>query len=440
MLRARTVVAGPWPAPPVAGGKVCKRSPFPYIQKAGCPLNFAASILVSDGEHTAPSSEQDVEVKALRARVRELEALSEQQPATAGLPPLHVLLENAPDSITVMDRGCRLLYVNRTFAPRNLSEVLGTSALQYLPEEYRPAFEQAFERAWQSGEVQQVEVPSLAGYVWETRLVPLVRAGEVYAVMGIGADVTQRRVAEEALHQAQKLEAIGRISAELAHNFNNLLLVILTNLGLCKQRASEELKPRLGEAEHAAQRAAELVRRLMEFALHRTKSRDLQPALLEEIAQRTVAMCRTAFDPRIEIVLDAEGGLPPVLVDSGEIEQVLLNVLLNARDALDSTEVARPRIAVTLDRAQMPETSRARPARPAVRLRVRDNGPGMSEAVRNRVFEPFFTTKEDSRGTGLGLAAVYGTMLDHGGVILCDSQPEAGATFTLLFPTQLEPS
>jgi PAS domain S-box-containing protein len=377
------------------------------------------------------SPESNAEVEALRARVRELEALCEGI-APPGMPPLPVLLQNAPDSITVMDRGCLLRYLNRTFAPLTLADVVGTSALDYLEPEYKAPFQQAFERAWQEGEVQYVEAKTRGGFVWETRLVPLGAPGEVYAVMGIGADVTQRRVAEQALQEARKLEAIGRITADLAHNFNNLLLVMLTNLGLCKAAAGAELQPRLVDAENAAQLAADLVRKLMLLARRKTKPKQLAPARLEEIAARTVEMCRAALDGhgQIAITLRVEGELAPVHVDTGEVEQALLNVLLNARDALHSHEA--PAIEVVLDMAHMPQVDTG-PLKPAVRVRVRDNGPGMSETVRSRVFEPFFTTK-DQRGTGLGLATAYAAMIDHDGLILCDSSPGAGTTFTLLFP------
>lgn len=376
------------------------------------------------------SSEQSAELEALRARVRELEALCEwvQQP---GEPPLQVLLANVPDSITVLDRDCRLRYVNRVPAPSTVADALGRSALDFLPEDQRAPFRQAFDRALETGQVQHVEVQTLRGSWYESRFVPLEHGGELYAVMGIGADVTQRRLAEEARRQAQKLEAIGRVTADLAHNFNNLLLVMMTNIGLCKSRASSDLRPRLEDAEHAAERAAELVRSLMVLA--RKKShRQLAPARIEDIARRTVSLCRSTFDQRIAIDLDVEPGLPQVQVDATDVEQVLLNLLFNARDALEAQPTAEPRITVVLDRSQMPSTPPA-PYRAALRLRVQDNGPGMSENVRSRVFEPFFTTKQ-SRGTGLGLATAYGTMVDHDGVILCESRPGAGATFTLLFP------
>jgi PAS domain S-box-containing protein len=348
-------------------------------------------------------------------------------------PPLETLLQHLPDSVTVLDRELRILYLNWTVAPRTVADVVGHSALEFMPPEHHAPFTVAHARAFESGTVQHVEVATHSGRYWETRLVPLLRDGVVHAVMGIGAEVTQRKLHEEQLRQTQKLEALGQLTAGIAHNFNNMLMVMLTNLALCRAKAPESALPRLHEVEQAAQRAADMVRDLMAFARNRTVPAQLEPVDMVALVERVVAMSKTAFERNIEVRLRVEGEIASVLAHPGRIEQTVFNLMLNARDALSSQPSILPRIELALD---MDRLGGALPptARPAVRLRVRDNGPGMTSEVCSRVFEPFFTTKEGRQGTGLGLAMAYGTMTEHGGSIACESAPGAGAMFTLLWP------
>jgi two-component system cell cycle sensor histidine kinase/response regulator CckA len=385
------------------------------------------------GQERRSTQELTAEVQALQARVRELEGLYQAAPEPGGRPPLQLLLENSPDSITVMDPDGHLLYLNRTINPRTIDEVLGRSAFEFLAKEQQAAFREAFDRALKSGHVQHVEVSTENGMVWETRLVPLMREGKAFAVMGIGADVTSRKLAEQALVESQKLEAVGRLTAGIAHNFNNMLMVVLTNIRLCQARVSDGLRPRLDDAEHAAGRAADMVRELMVFARKKPAKTERAPGSLAEIAARAVSICRTTCDPEIDLRIEVDGSIAPVRVDASRIEQALVNIILNARDALRAQHAPRPEVRICMDMADIPG-SHGRLAQPAVRLRVCDNGPGMSETVRGHIFEPFFTTKDINQGTGLGLATVYGTMVDHEGLVSCESRPGAGATFTLLFP------
>ncbi|MFI5307615.1 MAG: nitrogen regulation protein NR(II) [Polyangiales bacterium] len=371
------------------------------------------------------------ELRVLRARVAELETLLGPTP---GRPPLELLLENSPDVITLLDSEGRMLYLNRTFAPRTLEDVLGQNALDFMRGTDRTAFARALERAVASADVQRVEVATENGQIWETRLVPLSRDGAVFAVMGIGTDLTQRRAAEEALRQSHKLEAIGRVTAGIAHNFNNMLLVVQTNLRLGKLKLGAEspLHAHIEDAEHAARRAADLSREMMTFTRRGANGAKREPADMNEIAGRAVATCQTTFDPRLRLRFEASPAPAPALLDASAIEHALVNLLGNARDAVRNRP--EPEISVIVDAGELPPQDRdGRPLR-AVRVRVRDNGHGMSEDVRARVFEPFFTTKEIGLGTGLGLATVYGTALDHRGQISCESVPGAGTTFTLLIP------
>jgi PAS domain S-box-containing protein len=237
-------------------------------------------------------------------------------------------------------------------------------------------------------------------------------------------DVTEQKRLEEQLRQVQKMDAIGQLTAGIAHNFNNLLSVILPNVTLGRARANPAVLGHLSDIEHAANRAAEMIRQLMLFA--RPEGQDKKtPIDIVATSRRTVEICGTTFDRKISIDLEAASDLPAVAAHAGQIEQVLLNICLNARDAFAQAETESPRIQILIDRGS--------PG--MVRVRVSDNGPGMDEATRSRVFEPFFTTKAVGHGTGLGLASAYAMVADHHGRIRCESRPGEGSTFEIELPT-----
>jgi PAS domain S-box-containing protein len=237
-------------------------------------------------------------------------------------------------------------------------------------------------------------------------------------------DVTDRKLLEAQLQQVQKMEAVGQLTSGIAHNFNNVLGVILPNVELCRRDASPALAARLDDIRHAAERGAELVRQLMIFARGDAAARK-EPIDLAASARRTADICRTTFDRRIDVHLSIAADLPCALAHAGQIEQVLLNICLNARDAFEAARTAAPRIALHLD-----TTSSG-----SVRIRVVDNGPGMSESTRSRIFEPFFTTKDMHRGTGLGLASAYAIVSEHRGHIRCESRLGEGTVFEIELPS-----
>lgn len=264
-----------------------------------------------------------------------------------------------------------------------------------------------------SGEVRHVIAKGLAQFDEHGRLEAL-RGGVV--------DVTERKELEAGLAQAQRMQAVGRLTAGIAHNLNNALSVILPNVAECRELADERIAPRLADVEHASMRAAEMVRQLMLFA--RPQDNATRSSFdLVDAARRIVEMCRSTFDRRVQIEL-IEAEVPAVLGNPGQVEQVLLNVCLNARDALLDSDREHPGLRV--------EFSVATEGR--VSVSVTDNGVGMTEAVRARVFEPFFTTKEVGRGTGLGLASAYAIVMDHGGSIQCTSRLGEGTRFDIELP------
>jgi PAS domain S-box-containing protein len=258
--------------------------------------------------------------------------------------------------------------------------------------------------------------------------------GNPVRLIGGLLDVTEQHSVEVRLRQAQKMDAVGSLTAGVAHNFNNMLAVILPALDMALPRAESEVRGALEDAVHAAKRSAELITQLMTFAGQRhTGSRRTQP--LAPVVERAVSMCQRAFDRSIAIEVAVEPNCSDVICDAPAIEQVVVNLLINARDAVAGARHARPAIGVDVREVELATPPGALDATQRyVRVRVTDNGTGMAPEVQLRAFEPFFTTKEPGKGTGLGLATSYGIVRDHSGSITLASQPGVGTSAEVLLP------
>lgn len=262
---------------------------------------------------------------------------------------------------------------------------------------------------------------------------------KVVRLLGCNIDITEHHALEEQMRRAQKLEATGSLTAGIAHNFNNLLAAILPTLELLAPVTPSSHQDILLEASHAARRAAELVSGLMTFAgQRRTASR--QPESVTLLVEQALGICRSALDRRIQLHAQLPDAPLWIECDGGAIEQVLLNLLLNARDALqDATERRELRIDVEVSPVSVASGDQGRSQRFA-RIRVSDNGVGMTEGVKARMFEPFFTTKPVGLGTGLGLSTSYAIVHEHGGSIELESEPDRGTTFFVLLPLLEDPA
>ena len=264
---------------------------------------------------------------------------------------------------------------------------------------------------------------------WVMTKKTVVSDGGRLRVRGAVIDVTERRLRDEQIRQAQKLEAVGQLAAGIAHNFNNMLMGVMPNLELAIRGSSGPVVPLLENAIESTRRAADLVRRLMTYAgRNRPAARTLEDLAL--LVARTVDLCRAMVDRSIVFEESYEAGAG-VCVDAAQIEQAVLNVLINARDALERPGVVSPQILVSV--AVVAPGAVELEGRPGehVRVRVADNGVGMAAATVARIYEPFFTTKDPGRGTGLGLATAQAILREHEGFIACASEPGKGATFSL---------
>jgi PAS domain S-box-containing protein len=262
--------------------------------------------------------------------------------------------------------------------------------------------------------------------------------GMPVAVLGIARDVTDRKHLEEQLRQSQKMEAVGRLAGGVAHDFNNLLTVITgySNFLLHQLAPADPLYADAEEIKKAAERAAALTRQLLAFS----RRQILQPKVLNlnEIVEELEKMLRRLIGEHIDLRIDLGSGPWRVKADPGQIEQVIVNLAVNARDAMpDGGSLTIETRNVTLDRAALQCHEGFRPG-PHVRLRVSDTGYGMDEETLTQIFEPFFTTKEQGKGTGLGLSTVYGIVKQSGGHIDVESVPGRGTAFNIYLPTVVE--
>lgn len=254
----------------------------------------------------------------------------------------------------------------------------------------------------------------------------LVEGADSHAVaVGSFFDISERKLVSQQLVQAQKMEAIGQLTAGIAHNFNNILSAILPNLHLASRFVSEEGSKFIRNANLAAERATDLVSELMVVA-GRKEGQTRQALDLYEVCERVTRICRTTFGGWVQLNLRCEEFCPLILGNESQIEQVLLNILLNARDAFEEASISCPRIEIELDAVE--ENGKIIEAL----MRVSDNGPGIPEPTLSRIFEPFFTTK--GAGTGLGLATAYAIVTEHGGAIECWSTLDVGTQFEVRVP------
>ncbi len=258
--------------------------------------------------------------------------------------------------------------------------------------------------------------------------------GSERAILTTLHDISDRVRLEEQLRQAQKMEAIGRLAGGIAHDFNNLLTAIRGNAELMSNRVEDpEMAAEIDEILHAADRAATLTRQLLAFS----RKQVLQPVTLDlnDSIGNVSRMARRLIGTDVQLHLDLASGLSPVLADPAQVEQVLLNLLVNARDAMPAGGTITVRTKNARLDADAPELRQAGIAPGAfVLMNVIDDGIGMDQATQMRIFEPFFTTKETGRGTGLGLSTVYGIIRQTGGAITVTSKPGQGASFKVYFP------
>jgi PAS domain S-box-containing protein len=296
--------------------------------------------------------------------------------------------------------------------------------LARLDPEHQQSVQLAIRGVRKDGEVIQVEA-----------FCSVTEFGNERAILTTVHDISDRVKLEDQLRQAQKMEAIGRLAGGIAHDFNNLLTAIRGNAELMSHRVKEDphMKAEVDEILHAADRAASLTRQLLAFS----RKQVLQPVALDlnEIVSSVSRMARRLIGTDVQLRLDLARSVCQVLADPAQVEQVLLNLIVNARDAMPSGgHITVQTQNVRLESGSSEVIQAGIAAGAFVMLAVTDDGIGMDKATQARIFEPFFTTKETGRGTGLGLSTVYGIVRQTGGAITVVSERGKGASFKVFLP------
>ena len=343
---------------------------------------------------------------------------------------------DADQSVSLINqRGCEILGYEE-------GEIVGKSWFDTcIPQRQRDEIRGVFDHLM-AGEIEPVEyyenpIVTKSGeeriIAWHNTVLT-DDTGKAIGTLRSGEDITERLRLESQLRQASKMEAVGQLAGGVAHDFNNLLTVINGYSEFVADELDEDdpMRRDVAEVRQAGQRAAVLTRQLLAFS--RREVLELHVLNLNDVLQGTTKMLGRLIGEDIKLEIKLAGDLGNIRSDPGQIEQVVTNLVINARDAMPKGGALTIETAnAALDRADVLFPMGAAPG-PYVSLTVRDTGHGMTPEIIERIFEPFFTTKEAGHGTGLGLATVYGIVEQSGGAIDVRSQPGQGSTFAIYFP------
>ena len=352
------------------------------------------------------------------------------------------LVENAKDMIITHDLEGNYTSVNRAaleLTGYTLEEALAMNLSQAIAPEYVEKAQRMIAKKIAGEEEEtiydlEILAKDASRIVVEVSSWLVCKDGQPVGVQAIGRDIGERRQLEEQLRQAQKMEAVGRLAGGVAHDFNNILTAITgySDLALRRLKPFDPVLRNIEEVRKAANRAASLTQQLLAFS----RKQIMQPKVvdLNQLVEDSAKMLRRLIGEDIEVITRFEPRLDRVLADPGQVEQVLMNLVVNARDAMPrGGRITVATANVRFDEEFVSHHAGARLGH-YVMLSVSDTGTGMDEKTKAQIFEPFFTTKEVGKGTGLGLSTVYGIVKQSEGYVWVDSEVEVGTTLRIYLP------
>jgi PAS domain S-box-containing protein len=372
--------------------------------------------------------------------------ITEQHLATNANLRLASVIDQIMEAIVITDLKGKIDYVNPAFEqitgyPRD--EALGQHIASLSGDTQDQNFYDKLWKTLQKGETWRGQAINHRkdgqAYREEAIFSPIRGSGgQIINYVAIKRDITQQSELQEQLWQAQKMDAVGRLSGGIAHDFNNILTVIKNYAEFVRDVLPEEDEAfdDINRVIDSTKQAADLTQQLLVFA----RSKVIRPQIvnLNETIGKMDKMLRSMVRENIGLIINLQPGLSPINVDPGQIEQVIINLVINACDAMpDGGKLLLVTRNVTVSQDDLTSVKELDPGE-YVELLVRDTGMGMSEEVRLRIFEPFFTTKVAGKGTGMGLATVYGIVKQHGGNVTVRSKPGLGSVFKVYIPQKQE--